>query len=502
MIYFRGIFKIFLSACLALGLTHVSWAETLVEFLHRMAPIRVVMDEEGLGMGNQSAAIGVIEGLRVLGYTGPIQLVVPKTREPLLPMLLPPYQIQTTNSRVNLRTEYGTIEIITVPTRREQGPGPSVNYYPLERVPLAVMGAYTYPLSSRVLAAENVLLLQPPYWGSSEGSSGSMQVAGLTTPLGHLRNYFMSLLPETPLRTDLFLSQQLDHDPRLQRLSSGLQAVLESLDRIDMITVYGHVFRSVPPFEPTRVIPIQRGFARLASSLFEAVSERPDLFNKPMVIPIFNSLTGPDIAQARILVSQYFPRRSRAVHASSEELPRILASAQPGEVVFVFVGPIPRSLFRYFERRAFLRIVEGANTINEAHQLGLPFLPSDNGGRMVLEGFRLFPEIENFLPDNLSRLAAMGNQGLAVRAWADLVGIRSPHVSGGLRDFLIGLKSSASLAQMFHDATVPSRNPERDKLAVSLDLMHRAVRASEASGDLSYSRFLSGISCGVEFTPL
>ncbi len=345
-----------------------SLASNLTKYLNSFPKIRVPITSAP-GNGHQSAGVTVIENLRDLGYTGLIEVVwdFPSTADKLA-YLLPPFR----GFKGGPRQEFPEQKLRVI------------EFSEIERTPvgLTILGADDYNMEPEIYNSQILIQLQPRGW------HGNRQIVFFPLKrkkkvkdqsLQDLANLHFRLSASEPKDLDDYLRQIQKLTPLSTSQVALFQTLLDPNLESDLLPFYGHGTQT-SPLEYNKAHQIYT----LIRALDGALRERPEKSTrKGVLVPIFNELESEELYELRALLDQ----KENPLHPSSRvrfltKLDRInnkdeLIPTHPNEIVVVVVGSTPKPLFDLiFKRSSLPAVVEGLNSINMMHSLGVPFLPS------------------------------------------------------------------------------------------------------------------------------
>lgn len=302
------------------------------------------------GHGHQSANVRLIQRLRELGFRGVVEVIYRENSSRQLLTLIPGFDPWQSHQLLST-PELGRLEMIPFEEfAKDRGRA---------EVELGFLGANDQPSSIydyRVLRVKNLLQLQPRNWVRR----GSDRIAWIEGPrmfdLGHLYRLGTTITPPDPSNVEALLAP-------LQNGKAFFRAFFDQAPRLDVMPAYSIDFTE----KPEKVMDMVLGGLRAA------MTDHPERFTKPIVIPIFTVIR--DDKQRASFDAFLRAQDVQVLTATGTTAPKRLYELAPREVLAVHVGATPPPLFEAVVSRATLPVIlEGKNLTQMALDHGLPFL--------------------------------------------------------------------------------------------------------------------------------
>ncbi|MGE0763031.1 MAG: hypothetical protein AB7N80_07115 [Bdellovibrionales bacterium] len=343
--------------------------------------IRLVIDNSP-GAGHQAASAMVYQRLRELGYQGQVEVLYAAATKERLGFLFPFFNSEGADDQnlPDLKLRFVSMDYFQAAPER------------FTSVPLALAGASDHPHTSPAhYRAAMLLMVQPWKWVYPPSLTiEAADVPRRTQILDSIKNRpLIQNLPSLEVR-ESFWSGQTGFNLDLSAKLPALRAMAEAVPRAELAPAYGHFMES--------------GQALLYAVGFLAAHQRePTLFDRGMVMPVFNYLDSYEqvrVAQ-KLEKSPHLRGRVDVLSVSNPAWIERLKNLGPGQVLIVQVGPAPKAIYEYLHLMATLPpVVEGRNSMNLMHLIGKAYLPS-NVAENYLLSLRL-PQVAALAVDALT----------------------------------------------------------------------------------------------------
>lgn len=179
------------------------------------------------------------------------------------------------------------------------------------------------------------------------------------------------------------------------------------------------------------------------------------------------------VSAATPILQQFNFSGFNASDVSDPSLPTQVAQATAGDVIFAYVGRLPRDIFDYFLTHSFLPpTAEGQNAQNVLFQAGVPFFHTNYGWKgNGINQTLVTPETNRLLFDITGKASAWNNQDYIK-----------------LAEFIRQAQTPGSpIAQLWQKMAAQMNQPENDKILTALaDLYARNSSAFEPVPDAEH----------------
>lgn len=353
-------------------------AEVIDEFfpkISRLSTIRVGV-VAAPGNGHQSASANIVYRLRAMGYKGEIEIVydegvswryiafsqIQMKNAEKMHYLLPPFSPNGGKLQIYESQKLKFISKSYFDKNKES----------FIELPFGIMGADDYKMNPKNYRVQTLLTLQPYRWREqstlafTHNKPPSWNKKIHIKTLSELDDLGVYINLQEPDDVSEFIKNQMSHTPELAEKISGLNTIVDSLERLDLAPAYGHYMNS--------------GQALLyVGGILKALNSRPDLFERGVVLPMLNAI---DSDMKHFYRSKFQEGSFRDVvqvaDISDEGLPEQIKNLQKGQILIVFTGPVAKPVFEYLYNKSTLPpTVEGMNSIDLMRQIGRPYLPTE-----------------------------------------------------------------------------------------------------------------------------
>lgn len=352
LVFFRFLFLVTLVANATMAFAEATSLELkeVIELLNEFGIIRVPI-ADAPGSGHQAASSLLVKQLRQMGYRGEFDIVYPHSAKSKLEYLLPPFRASGPDDQYLPEWKARVREFS------------SRNSW--EPLPVGITGAMDGSLSPSVIHTRVLIRIQPANWLNPPSIEIASPVNDSAVfPL--LRSLPSIYEAPRPANVKEFLSEQFSHSEVLSGKKVGLTEILlaQQEDHIQTLTSYG--------FGGSHNMKI----ALLLNSLAAAISDRPEMFNKPVLVNFISDLNSDQWKDVLTLLYPETKRKLEILSVTDRHVRQKIDQAKMGEILAVNTGNVTQDVFNYLiDSSSLPPTAIGTGAINFLSTRGKPFLP-------------------------------------------------------------------------------------------------------------------------------
>lgn len=477
----KGFYSLRIPALLLILLTAVSlFVATIAQaesdlfrisnYLNQQEAIRVWVSRAP-GNGHQAATVNGMRRLRELGFRGIFEVVYSDgigqdTTGIKLGYLIPGFNPNIKGLQNLNTTSLGQLKIVS---EKE-----ALELIGVRRVLLGFTGALEFidaksreEASGRrlldLLNVDVVLSLQPRNW-SKYSTRGIHFRHGRDIDLSDTVN--LGIKTAAPTNFDLIHSIETElKSSDLEYKEQGLKVLVENLRQVDLMPIYG-LGKSNSPDD---------FLGRAALALKYAQEDAPELFRRPILIPVFSEFDEVSRHNIEYTLKEEVGGIETFEISELHKLNRFF-NQNKFSMAVVFVGRVPPTIFHgVFARASLPSFVAGKNLVSFVAELGLPFLSTVNTeGKMDI-----IHDIENRSPYLQERLRGAHEAMISTRVLYSINRSENPEALE-LSRFLIDLRKPHSELRAYFQSLA------QNKENISQDLLFESLKRLESNLNESF----------------